>query len=110
MCKKLKTNKARDELGMIYEPFKPTSVGDDLFLSLTTLFNQVKDTLQIPEFLRLMSITSFHKNKGPKSDLGNDRGVFNLSKIRCILDKLVYQDTYEQIDTFLSCSNVGGRK
>ena len=60
--------------------------------------------------MKKMTITSFHKNKGSKRDLANDRGVFNLSKIRTILDQLIYEEEYENVDSFLSFANVGGRK
>ena len=60
--------------------------------------------------MELMSITSLYKNKGVRSDLGNDRGIFNVSKVRSILDKVVYADVYEDIDSNMSFSNVGGRR
>ena len=45
-----------------------------------------------------------------KSDLSNERGVFNVVKLRSILDKLIYKDAYPTIEQNLSFSNVGGRK
>ena len=57
-----------------------------------------------------MSITSIHKNKGSKSLLSNECGIFNLSKLKSLMDKLIYEDIYEKIDKNLSCSNAGGRK
>ena len=49
-------------------------------------------------------------NKGAKDDLNNDRGVFVVVKLRSILDKLIYNDKYEIIDSNMSDSNIGGRK
>ena len=95
---------------MIYELFKPNIAGWDIYNSLTSLFNCMKDELLVPDFLQLMSITSIYKNRGSKSEISSERGVFNLSKIRSVLDKLLYKDKYELIDSNLSCSNVGGRK
>ena len=66
--------------------------------------------LEVPTFMQKMTITSFHKRKGSKRDLANDRGVFNLSKVRSILDKVIYSEEYDKIDNLLSFSNVGGRK
>ena len=40
----------------------------------------------------------------------NDRGVFNVSKIRSIMDKMIYNDLYDTIDANTSCSNIGARK
>ena len=57
-----------------------------------------------------MSITSIYKNKGSLSELSNDRGIFNVAKLRSMLDKQIYSDVYSVIDKKLSCSNVGGRK
>ena len=51
-----------------------------------------------------------YKNKGIKSDFSNQRGVFNVSKVRSILDKVLYDDVYQTIDDELSYSNIGGRK
>ena len=36
--------------------------------------------------------------------------MFNVVKLRSILDKLVYQDNYQIIDNNMSCSNIGARK
>ena len=63
-----------------------------------------------PEFLQLADITSLYKNKGERSNLDNDRGVFNLVTIRNILDKLCYKDEYPVIDSEMSDSNIGARK
>ena len=57
-----------------------------------------------------MSITSLYKNVGLKSDIGNERGIFNLNKVRSIFDKVIYSDCYDIIDKNMSYSNVGGRK
>ena len=56
------------------------------------------------------NISSFLKKKGEKSDLENDRGVFNVTKIRSILDRMIYNDVYDIIDSNMSCSNIGARK
>ena len=63
-----------------------------------------------PVIFQPSNISSFHKNKGKKDDLNNDRGVFNVVKIRTILDKLILNDKYDVIDGSMSCSNIGARK
>ena len=60
--------------------------------------------------MKKVAITSLYKNKGSKSDFSNQRGIFNVSKVRSILDKILYQDVYETIDQELSYSNIGARK
>ena len=110
ICKGLHNSKARDALGWVYELFKPPYAGHDLYQSLTKMFNGIKEELKIPSFFEEMVITSFFKNKGLQSELKNQRGVFNVVKLRSIYDKLIYSDTYPTIDGNLSCSNVGGRR
>ena len=110
VLKSLKKNKSCDSHGLIYELFRPEMIGRDLLQSLLIFCNSVKTQLCIPEFLTYTDITSFHKNKGAKNDLENDRGVFSVSKIRSIIEKLIMQDSYENIDLNMSDSNVGGRR
>ena len=40
----------------------------------------------------------FNLSKGSKSDLSNERGIFNLSKVRSIFDKVIYSGVYDEID------------
>ena len=108
--KNLKKNKARDDNMMSYELFMPKFAGIDIYKSLTMLFNSVKRNMVIPEFFQTATITSFYKNRGCVQEMTNQRGVFNLPKVRGIFDKMIYQRSYEEIDRELSCSNVGGRK
>ena len=74
------------------------------------MFNNIKAKLNPPMFMQKMSITSLYKNKGMKNDFNNQRGIFIVSKIKSILDKLIYTDVYPTVDNELSFSNVGGRK
>ena len=86
ICKSLKNSKAKDECGLVYELFKPPYSGTDIYHSLTKLFNFIKHELMIPDFFELMSITSLYKQKGLKSEISNERGIFNVSKVRSIFD------------------------
>ena len=70
----------------------------------------MKHELTIPEFFELMSITSLYKNKGCRSNISNERRIFNVPKVESIFDKAIYSDVYEVIDRNMSFSNVGGRK
>ena len=106
--KTLKNNKARDEHGHVYELFKYG--GSALKISLLKLFNLVKSKQKYPTIFQKSNISSFWKKKGDKSDLDNDRGVFNVTKIRSILDKIIYNDVYDRVDASMSCSNIGARK
>ena len=110
VCEKLKNSKARDRHGMVYELFKPQFAGEDLHFSLMTLFNLIKEKMIIPDFLQIMSITSFTKSRGNRNLISHERGVFNLPKLHSILNHLIYNECYEVIDKNLSYSNAGGRK
>lgn len=106
--KTFKNGKARDAHGHIYELFKYG--GRDLKTSILKMFNLIKKKQEYPEILKVSNISSFYKNKGSKSDLNNDRGVFIVVKLRSILDKLIYLDKYETIESNMSDSNIGARK
>ena len=86
------------------------SIGNDLIDSLLHIVNRAKYETSIPRQFRLTKITSIYKNKGEKFDLSNDRGVHSVTKFRAIIDKLLYNDKYPEIDGNMSECNVGGRK
>ena len=90
VLKSLKNGKARDPHGHIYELFK--YAGKDLKYSLLKFYNLVKKKQIYPGILQPSNISSFYKLKGQRSDLNNDRGVFNVVKLRSILNKLIYND------------------
>ena len=106
--KSLKNNKARDAHGLVYELFKYG--GKDLKFSLLAFFNKVKMSQTYPTILQDSNITSFWKKKGDRSNIENDRGIFNVTKIRSILDKMVYNDIYDEVDGSMSSSNIGARR
>ena len=108
--KTLKNNKARDPLGMIAETFKPEVAGIDLQMALLNFVNMILETLYLPKEVLLADITSIWKKKGSKSELCNDRGIFILSVLRKILDRILYNHFYPHLDNAMSCSNIGARR
>ena len=74
------------------------------------MFNRIKDCKKYPDILKLSNITSLYKKKGERSNLDNDRGIFNTVKIRSILDKMIYNEHYATIDNSMSPSNIGARR
>ena len=74
------------------------------------LANKMKDETEVPKFVQEVGITSIYKNKGSKLCLENERGIFSVSKVRSIVDKLIYNDINDIVDSNMSDSNVGGRK
>ena len=110
VLKQLKNNKSRDPLGFGNEMFKPENAGTDLRKALLNMCNQIKNQQVFPEALSKCNVTSLYKNKGSKKDFSNYRGIFRVTIIRSILDKLIYNDEYESIDKNLTDSNVGARR
>ena len=70
----------------------------------------MKTELHIPKMLQYANITTIWKKKGSRQDLNNDRGIFVVSVMRMILDSLIYQDKYNELDENMSDSNIGARK
>ena len=108
--KSLKNNKTADPNGMINELFKEGCLGEDLEDALMDLLNGIKENFQIPEFMVRENICTIYKNKGSRNDMNNDRGIFILTALKKILDKLIFLDKYDDIDEHMSDSNIGARK
>ena len=106
----LKKNKSMDPNGMVNEVFKNEYLGSDLKEALLTLFNEIKSSHFIPHFMTLENITTIFKSKGSRLDMDSDRGIFLLTILKKILDKLIYNDNYKNIDQNMSDSNIGSRK
>ena len=108
VLKSLKPGKCPDPHGMINEIFKLG--GDDMVRSLTKMMNGIKNETFIPDQIRYKNISTIYKNKGSKMLLKNDRGVFTSPVLNTILQKLILNSNYEEIDSSLTDSNVGARK
>ena len=74
------------------------------------MLNGVKVEHIIPTFMTYQNITTIYKNKGSRSDLNNDRGIFILTVMKKMLDNLLYNDNFDGIDGNMSDCNVGSRK
>jgi hypothetical protein len=70
----------------------------------------IKENMYMPMFMTLSNITTIYKNNGSRLDLENDRGIFILTTMKKILDKLIYSDNYDDIDDHMTDSNIGARK
>ena len=90
-----KNNKARDAHGHNFEIFKYG--GPSLKTSLLSLFNRIKKEQMYPSILQPSNVTSIWKGKGERNNLDNDRGIFNVTKLRSILDKLIMNDIYGHV-------------
>ena len=102
--KSLKNHKARDIHGHVYEIFK--FGGKDLKASLLTLFNLIKQKHIYPSISCKSTIMSIWNRKSSQRDLENDWGIFNFPKIRSILDKIIYNDIYCEVDKNMKIQNL----
>ena len=110
VLKQLKNNKSRDPMGFANEIFKPTNAGQDLKLGVLKMMNAIKTQQVVPNVIKQCNITSIYKKKGSRKDFSNYRGIFRVTILRSILDKLIYNDEYPNIDAHLTDSNVGARR
>ena len=110
VLKNLKKNKSRDPMGYANEIFSPSIAGLDFRLAILNLMNRIKAEQKYPEVLEMCNISSIYKNRGSRNSFENYRGIFRVSILRTILDRLIYNDEYSIIDSQLTDSNVGARK
>ena len=110
VLKGLKTGKSKDPYDIPNELFKPEVAGSNLILAITKLMNRIKDELTFPSPMGVCNVTHLYKNKGSKQHFDSYRGIFRTPVLRNILDKLIYEDEYEEIDDNLTYCNVGARK
>ena len=110
VLKGLKTGKSKDPYDIPNELFKPEVAGSNLILAITKLMNRIKDELTFPSPMGVCNVTNLYKNKGSKQHFDSYRGIFRTPVLRNILDKLIYEDEYEEIDDNLTYCNVGARK
>ena len=110
VLKQLKLNKSRDPMGLSNKLFKPQNAGSDWKEVILCLIDQIKTQQVFPTPLQQCNITSLYKNKGKRHDFNNYRGIFRVKKKRSILDKLIYNDEYLNIDKHLTDSNVRARR
>ena len=108
--KDLRKDKSIDAINQANELFKEGFAKDDLTLAVLKLMNMIKKRLQFPPLLQQCNITSMCRNKGLHKDFTNYRGVFRVTVLRSILDRLTYNDVYNNIDENLIDDNVGSRK
>ena len=110
VLKSLKNNKSRDPHGFLNDIFKPGMAGQNLKMGILHLVNGVKKNFCFPQFLQWANITTIYKSKGSRLSLESDRGIFVISVLKRIMDKLIYNDMYDYIDRNMSDSNIGGRR
>ena len=90
--------------------FQENMCGDDLKKAILKLMNSIKKKQEYPECLEICNITSIFKKKGSRNEFGQYRGIFRVLIFRAILERLIYNDEFPNIDKNLTDANVGARK
>ena len=108
--KNLKSGKCRDPDGLIRELFKENVLGDNLKKSMLIMYNKIKETGKIPDFMRLTNISAIYKGRGEKASLESDWGIFLVSLFRTIMMTMIYLRKYDIVEENMSDSNIGARK
>ena len=90
------------------ELFLPQNIGKDLKDSVLLMMNKIKRFLAQPEFMNMANVTSLWKRKGAKDEIENERGIFILSVLRMIKDRLIHNDVKSVVT--MSDSQVGSRE
>ena len=106
--KGLKRKKARGPAGLSRTIFREPVIGSNIKDSLLDMFNKLKETGEIPNFMRKTIVTTIPK-KGSKLEVENERGIFLVNTVRSILMRLLFNLKYQVFDAHMSDSNVGGR-
>ena len=109
VLKKLGNDKSRDAEGFANELFKEDAAGEDMLDAVLKLMNLIKKGQTYPQIMEKCKIISLHKKKC-KTYFDNYQRVFRVGVLRSILDRLIYDSSYETIDTNLTDENVGARK
>ena len=78
--------------------FQENVCGDDLKKAILKLMNSIKNKQEFPNCLEMSNITSIYKKKGSRNEYGQYRGIFRVVIFRAILERLIYNDEYTNID------------
>ena len=95
ILKQLPNNMSHDAEGFINKIFKGDAAGSDLLMVTLKLMNLIKNKHKFSKIVHKCNITPIHKKNTDKS-FQNYRGVFGTNILRCILDRLIYNDSYEK--------------
>ena len=110
VLKSLKKDKCRDPHGLVNEIFSTNIAGKFLKQSMLALFNGIKISHEIPNFMKIADISAIYKGKGSMNELKNERGIFIVTIYRTILMKLLYNEKVDIIEKHMSESQIGARK
>ena len=72
--------------------------------------NQIKNSLEIPNFFQDVFISSIPKKKISPLSLSAERGIFLTNRVRSIFMRLLYNSNIAEIEKNISNGSIGGRK
>ena len=89
----MKNKKCRDSTGLINELFKSEVAGSDFKLSLLSMLNKCKESLEIPKIMTHVNIALIPK-AGKKNliNISNHRGIFLIHKHRSLIMSMLLDD------------------
>ena len=73
------------------------------------LLNRIKEEIFIPSHLQLSNVSTLYKGKGSRRDVLNLRGIFKLAIVRNILDRLIYRQDQEIVNSSMGQFQVGNQ-
>ena len=107
----LNTGIYKDPYSHPNEIFKSNVAGEGVLKAIVKLMNKLKENPKCyPSSMELCNVTSIYKNKGDRRDFDSHRGVFRTTALCNILNRLIYNDEYENVDQNLFNCNVGSVK
>ena len=81
--------------------------GEDLIKSMLYMLNRTKDSLYIPEMMKIVNIAMLPKPGKPGiHNLENQRGIFLISIFRSIIMMLLLKDKYDILNRNMTDSNI----
>ena len=104
---KLKNGKCRDPHGHINELYH--NLGIKGLEALLALLNRIKEEVIVPTCLQLSNVSTIYKGKGSRRDVLNLRGIFKLPIVRNILDRLIYKQEQEVVNSSMGQFQVGNQ-
>ena len=78
--------------------------------SLLSLLNRIKLEILVPDMLKLSNVSTLYKGKGSRREVLNLRGIFKLSIVRNILDRLITMDEQSVVNESMGQFQVGNQQ
>ena len=84
--------------------------GDDITKTLKHIFNELMRKGTVPKRWKQMKIKSIYKNRGERTKMKNQRGIFLTNIVSKVFERVLLNRNREKIDEATSEFQCGGRK